>query len=98
MNKNNKLLALFISILLVAMLFLSYSFIIHNAHHDCAGEDCQICLQLQMVKQFVSGLKILPVLSFIMAILSVFTLVYAMFDKFICVKNTLILLKVELLD
>lgn len=90
-----------VAILLVVSIFLgiffAYSFIIENAHHDCNGEDCPICLEIKQAIQFISNVKFVPILSYIMTVLSVFTLIGVFMEKSNCKINTLITLKVELL-
>lgn len=90
--------ALWLAILLLVTVLLSYGMIIHSTHHDCSGVECKICLQLEQVRQSFSKMKILSIVLFIMVLVRIFLLSYINFDKVICIKNTLILLKVELLN
>lgn len=94
----NRFISMILLIALLVCLFFSYQYMIKNAKHDCSGEDCPICMQLEAAIQFVSSIKILPVLSFILAVLCVFTQLYTIHDKSFCVRKTLVSLKVELLD
>lgn len=98
MKKRTKIMAVILIVLFLITVCLSYIFIIENAHHNCTGEDCTICMQLEHAEQFLSGLKFIPVLSFLMMAFCVFTQLCAVFNQSFCVKNTLVLLKVELLD
>lgn len=83
--------------LLVCLLF-SYEYVVSNTQHDCPGKDCTVCVQLEAAVHFISSIKILPMLSFIAIVLCVFTRIYAASERSACVRNTLVLLKVELLN
>lgn len=98
MKKVSKLIAVAVLIFLVAGLLFSYDYIIENAHHDCSREDCPICMEIEAAVQFVSSIRFIPVLSLVMAVLCVFTQVVASVVNHIGVKQTLITLKVELLN
>ncbi len=98
MRKNQKTRALFMAVFFIVMIAVSSFFVIHNAHHDCTGIDCEACLQVEQAKELICGLKYLPVAVAFLSLLSVFTLIYAVGKQSVCVKNTLILLKVELLN
>ncbi|MGO5051055.1 hypothetical protein ACTQ6A_00850 [Lachnospiraceae bacterium LCP25S3_G4] len=94
-----KILAVIMSFLILGTLFLSYSFLIENVEHDCAGNDCPICVQMELSVQFLSNFKL--VISFVpilMALLCVFALIYAVIEIIDRISDTLITLKVELLD
>ena len=77
---------------------LLHAMLSNNMHHDCTGEHCEICLEIEMAEQLISGIKTLFTLSFGMAVLCVFAHIFTKTKEEICVKNTLISLKVELLD
>lgn len=94
----NRYVSMILLIALFVCLFFSYQYMIKNAKHDCSGEDCPICVQLEAAIQFVSSIKVLPVLPFILAVLCVFTPIYTIHGKSFCVRKTLVSLKVELLD
>lgn len=98
MKKTEKVIALILIIAFLSGTLFSEEYIIQNTHHDCYGEHCQICVLIKEAVQFISGIKIIPLLSFCMAVLCVFTLGAAAMKKHVSIKNTLITLKVELLD
>lgn len=93
-----KSLALAAAVMLIITVLFSYSFLIQNVHHDCMGEECSVCIELAVVAQTLSSLRAIPVLSFSVAVLCVSTLYLAVIQEQGCVKDTLITLKVELLD
>lgn len=93
-----KSLAIMLSMLLFVMVFFSYDFVIRNAHHDCSGEECPICIQMEAAVQFVSSIKIIPILSFVGIVLCVFLHKITPIEKVYGVTNTLVKMKVEFLN
>ncbi|WP_054740260.1 hypothetical protein [Cellulosilyticum ruminicola] len=96
--KKNKVIALILAVVLLAGLLFSTIFIIENFGHKCTGHDCPICLEINQAAQFISSIKFIPILSVTLTILSVFTLTRAVFKRVYVHKNTLISLKVEMLN
>lgn len=93
-----KSLAIMLSVILFVMVFFSYDFVIRNAHHDCSGEECPICIQMESAVQFVSGIKFIPMLSFIGIVLCVLLHRITSIQKIYGVTNTLVKMKVEFLN
>ena len=60
------------SAFLLSVLFSSF-YIFYETEHECSGEDCEICLCLQMAEQNFSHLESGKAVS---AVLAVFVLVY----------------------
>lgn len=96
--KKTKALSLVMAVIVFVTVLFCYQYMIQNAHHNCSGEDCPVCMELAMVAHTLSELKLIPILPFTMAVLSVFTLMYTNAKAILCVQHTLITLKVELLD
>lgn len=73
MMNRKKLCALFLCIGFVLVLFVSSAFILHEAGHDCTGEDCPVCqliaVNLSLLR--LSGLAVLLLLV-IAALLKLF--------------------------
>jgi len=68
MTKNRKqILSTLLCILFITMLVLSSSFIVTHEHHDCTGEKCPVCAQIQIAVNILNSIKaaIVPLLSFI---------------------------------
>lgn len=86
-----------IALLLVTLLF-SYTYMIENEHHDCSGEDCPICMEIEAAMQTISGMKAVLTVPFIVALFCVFTHICTVIYYSGCTKDTLISLKVELWD
>lgn len=93
-----KSLTIMLSIILLVTVFFSYDFVIRNAHHDCSGEECQICIQMEAAVQFVSNIKFISILSFFGIALCVFTHTITPIQKIFGVTNTLVKMKVEFLN
>lgn len=98
MKGANKVIAIMLIAFLAFGILFSYDYIIENAHHDCSGADCSVCTQIREAVQFISGIRFVPVRSFMMAFFYVSALGIASVKNHIGVKNTLITLKVELLN
>ena len=43
MTNKRRALSLFMLLLIAFVLVASFYFILHETHHDCAGEDCPVC-------------------------------------------------------
>lgn len=94
----NKIACICMTLILFIAIFLSVFFMAECAQHECAGENCPVCMQIEAVAHFVSNLKFIPLLSFVVAILCVFTWFCKSVTKTTFTKHTLISLKVELLN
>jgi len=53
-----KLIALVICFLFVMVSFLSFAYVVEHKEHDCVGNECSVCIQIQAIEslfeQFVS--------------------------------------------
>lgn len=93
-----KAIAIVLVVFILLGVWFSYNFIIEEAHHKCTGQNCPICLQIDEAIQFISLIKFVPILPLIMVVLCIFAKWVAYETRHICVNDTLISLKVELLD
>ncbi len=60
MRKGARIISLIlITVVLLSHLF-SYAYKYHNEHHECTGEDCQICLVLNTCEKTIEEFKIIP--------------------------------------
>lgn len=96
--KHNKVIAAILATILIVGLLCSTIFIIENAHHTCTGYACPICEEIAQVEQFLSSIKFMPIVLVAFTMLSVCTLTRAVFKVLYVQKNTLISLKVEMLN
>ena len=55
MAKNKRMLAVLLAVTLVAVMLLSTAFLVEEAHHDCVGDGCQICLQMNICRPHSGG-------------------------------------------
>ncbi|WP_195268088.1 hypothetical protein [Eubacterium sp. 1001713B170207_170306_E7] len=55
-TKNKKILTLLLAIFFVLFFFLSTAFMTEEAHHDCVGDGCPICMQLSALQNFFKQL------------------------------------------
>ena len=98
MTRNNKMVALVLAIAVFLVMVLSVSVITHDADHECIGNGCPVCQEMESARQ---SLKMLA--SGILAIASAFALIYTSY-QFICcfaqplLQGSLVALKVELLN
>lgn len=82
----------------VSGVLFSYGYIARNVEHDCTGQECPICMHLQQAAQFLSNIKTMSTTPVFLAFLSVFTLgVVLVYTHEYC-TDTLISLKVKLLN
>lgn len=98
MKREQKMAAVILAVMLLGTILFSYLFIMENAHHDCTGSDCPICMEMEAAMQTISGIKMLPVLPLILAVLCVFTQTCTEAAESNRGRDTLITLKVELLN
>lgn len=98
MKGANEVIAIMLAMFLVLGVFSSYDYLIEHAHHDCSGEYCAVCVQIKEAVQFLSGIKFVLVRSFMIAVLCAFILGIASVKNHIVIRNTLVTLKVELLN
>lgn len=76
----------------------SYGYIARNVEHDCTGQECPICMHLQQAAQFLSNIKTMSTTPVLLAFLSVFTLGAVLVYTHEYCTDTLVSLKVELLN
>ncbi len=99
MSRNNRILAIIVLIILLAVSLLSYNFIIDNINHACTGEECSICLQIEVIIKYFINFKLFIFVPFSVVILCVLSqLFYIIVETSFAIKKTLISLKVELLN
>lgn len=98
MEKKRRIFAAATAVLLLAVILFSYPVIAKNAHHDCTGENCPICMEIQSIMKTVSGFKMMHVKTFLLLVLCVFKHICTVILDLDCTRDTLITLKVELLN
>lgn len=97
-NRRMNILVMALAVLLLFVTFASYQIIVEKAHHECTGENCSICIQLEEAVSYLKSIKYVPILSFLAAILCIVTKWVLHKVQDVCVSRTLISLKVEMLN
>lgn len=97
-NRSKNILVMVLAVLLLFVTFASYQIIGEKAHHECTGENCSICIQLEEAVSYIKSIKYVPILSFLAVILCVVTKWVSHKVEDVCVSRTLISLKVEMLN
>lgn len=98
MTGKKKIAAVVMCFMLVMSIFLASLYIVSKAHHECTGQDCPICHEIQLCVQFlntVGGAVIIT--AVVLFTLHEFLIVLTSF-LYICRNNTLVSLKVKLSD
>ena len=62
MQKVKKLLSAFLALVVLCTFFSSVFFIIHEADHDCNGENCPVCAAITVCRSFISALCVTAVI------------------------------------
>ena len=62
MKKRSRFFASLAVLLIVFVLFASLYFILHEAHHDCSGEDCPVCRLITVCRDTLKGFAFISVL------------------------------------
>lgn len=96
--KNNRFLPGMLAVMIGCFILLSYSFMAENTHHECSGEQCSVCSILRISEQTVVRALPAAIASVLVPILRAFTQYCTKNSEAFCAKNTLIALKVELLN
>ena len=97
-NKTKNILVILLAVLMLFVTFVSYQIIVEKAHHECTGENCSICIQLEEAVSYLKSIKYVPILSFLATILCIVTKWVPHKVPDVCVSRTLISLKVEMLN
>lgn len=67
MKDMRKVISVFAAVLIVTTMFFSILFVSSNADHDCTGENCPICEQMQVAENILTKLS-LAIISTVIAI------------------------------
>ena len=98
MSAKRRVIALILALAVVLSVTASLVFIIHEAHHDCVGEDCRICSAIavccNVVKTLAAALILLVFLDAARSASSAF----GVRQGFLHRTETPVILKVKLLN
>lgn len=98
MAKKTRFVAACGAALLVFALFFSVFFVAAEADHDCGGEHCTICHQIQSVQKLLEQLSAAHTASVGEAVLGVYMLLCVLWTQNIFVASSPVLWKVKLLN
>jgi hypothetical protein len=94
--KTRKRAAAFLALLLTIVLFSSMLFLGAEAHHECSGEDCPICLEMQSCENLLRSIVILAGSILLTALLCRFASALHTAENTELAPITLVSLKVKL--
>lgn len=97
MNKPKRFASL-LALLVAFIMLSSVLFIALEADHDCCGEGCAVCAQIQACEDLLRNLMMVPVLAAAVWCLYALNRVSAETDRCAFHPYTLIVLKVKLSD
>ena len=86
---------LIVSVLLCMLLFSSF-YIVKERCHDCAGEDCPICMVIEQCENSLKTLTNGHILEVVVGFVLSFTMILSFYQESISCQNTLINQKVRL--
>lgn len=58
MAKTKRILAMLMAVAIFAVMLSSALFLAEEAHHDCIGDGCQICFQMNVCRGILKGLSL----------------------------------------
>lgn len=98
MEKTKRILAMLMAVAIFAVMLSSALFLVEEADHDCIGDGCQICFQMNVCRGILKSLSLA-----IHAAVAAFAVVYILCGNFWpCEESTghvtLVTLKVKLSD
>lgn len=96
MAMKNRIVAKILALTAVFVILFSFCFIIAEANHDCIGDDCSVCGQINIYENLLKsiGNTFLSIVSFVL--LSVFTFATPYFENKSIYNVSLVSLKVKL--
>ena len=98
-SKKNRFISGLILIVFSFVIFGSACFIIEHTDHDCSGEDCPYCMELAVCNKILQTLgSAVPAAAAAIVLIAVFSAAENLLFSYSNNHNTLISLKVELLN
>ena len=98
MTKHNRVALLVITLALIFVTLFSAFYIAENADHDCIGENCAICHQINLYENMLKALGLAFSVCGIAGLIVVACIGCASVMSTATAQDTLISLKVELLN
>ena len=96
MTKRNRLIASVLALTVVFVMLFSVCFIIAEADHDCVGEDCPICYQINICENTLRSIGFVSVVVIFAGFLDLFAIATPTLSKKQAYNTSLVSLKVKL--
>jgi hypothetical protein len=90
-----KILLLSLAIFIAFSALSAETFIASGHDHECTGENCQVCLRIEIVKCFLRIFNLAGLVVFFAAIRAFFALVYRAYNEFSYYVFSPVMLKVR---
>lgn len=98
MVSRNKLTSIFVVLLMIVSLLSAAFFISKNIHHDCCGNDCQVCEEIQLAEAILTKVIVFVAISHVFFTLISLCSVRLIDYSIAIIYKSPILLKVKLLN
>ena len=96
MTKRNRLIASVLALTVVFVMLFSVCFVIAEADHDCIGEDCPICYQINICENTLRSIGFVSVSVIFAGFLGLFVIATPTLSKKLAYNTSLVSLKVKL--
>lgn len=96
MRKRRRIIAILLSILFVLSVIFTLSFIAAEADHECIGDECPICAEIQSCEDFLKTVSVAAAVFAVVSAVSKFGAVALPYFKSRAEATTLVSLKVKL--
>lgn len=98
MTKKSKVIALFLAVIVLFSLMLSFSFIICESNHECIATDCQVCTIISTVNESLKNISFSVLALALTFALTYLIYKYILYSVDALFKSTPVVLKVKLLN
>ena len=96
MTKRNRLIASVLALTVVLVMLFSVCFVIAEADHDCIGEDCPICYQINICENALRSIGFVAIAVIFAGFLGLFVIAVPTLSKKQANNTSLVTLKVKL--
>ena len=96
MTKRNRLIASVLTLTVIFVMLFSVCFIIAEADHDCVGEDCPICYQINICENTLRSIGFVSATVIFASFLDLFAIAMPVLSKKQAYNTSLVSLKVKL--
>ena len=96
MTGKKKIAAAIMCCMMVLSIFLASFYIVSKAHHECTGQDCPICHEIQLCNQFLNTVGGAAIIAVVVLFTVHELLIVLTSFSHLCQNSTLVSLKVKL--